>query len=213
MLDLASLPEEPVVICLQALGRPVFGECPKACLVSQMSKCKSRLACFCRTPQMLTGKTYNKKTLFNSFLWSNKILAFSDSVKKCWIFFTPLVYVHRCYLPTRSPDSYDASWAMISAWRNSVYLVPKATSSTSAASSVQSPTSRYYRSVSAPKSEESACAEGMFKLVSTKLAWCLTATQLQQRRAGARNNLSFFWPNTLLQCLNEERIQSVLHFE
>lgn len=78
MLDLAPLPEEPVIICLQALGRPVFGELPKACLVSQVSKCKLRLACFCRTPQMLTGKTYNKTPLFNSLLWSDKILAFSD---------------------------------------------------------------------------------------------------------------------------------------
>lgn len=51
-----------------------------------------------------------------------------------------------------------------------MYLVPKATFSTSAGSSVQSHTSRYYRSVSAPKSEESVCAEGMLKLVSAKHA-------------------------------------------
>lgn len=94
-----------------------------------------------------------------------------------------------------------------------MYLVPQATFSTSAASSVQSPTSGRYRSVSAPKSEKSVCAEGMFKLVSTKLAQGLTAIQMQQRRARAKNNLHFFWSNTLLQCLNEERIQSVLHFE
>jgi len=43
MLDLAPLPEDPVVICLQALGRPVFGYLPKACLVSQVSKCKAGL--------------------------------------------------------------------------------------------------------------------------------------------------------------------------
>lgn len=61
VLDLAPLPEKPVLITyLQALGRPVLGELPKACLVSQVSKCKPRLACFCRTPQMFTGKTYNK---------------------------------------------------------------------------------------------------------------------------------------------------------
>lgn len=39
MLDLAPLPEEPVVTCLQVLGRPVFGP-PRACLVSQESKGK-----------------------------------------------------------------------------------------------------------------------------------------------------------------------------
>lgn len=62
MLDLALLHEEPVLMCLQALGRPISGELPKACLVSQVSKCKSRRACFCRTAQLLTGKTYNNKT-------------------------------------------------------------------------------------------------------------------------------------------------------
>lgn len=109
MLDLALLHEEPVVMCLQALGRPVSGELPKACLVSQVSKCKSRQAYFCRTAQPLTGKTYNKHPPpFNSFLWSNEILAFGDSVKKCSIFFS-LVHVCPCYLPTSSPCSYDAS--------------------------------------------------------------------------------------------------------
>lgn len=40
VLGLAPLPEEPVIICLQVLGRPVFGELPKAFLVPQVSKCQ-----------------------------------------------------------------------------------------------------------------------------------------------------------------------------
>lgn len=210
MLDLAPLSEEPVVIRLQVLGQflenfPRFAWCHRWA--------NAELACFCRTAQKRTGKIYNNnKNIFNSFLSSNKIWAFSDSVKKCSIFFSQ-VYVHPCYLPASFPGSYDASWTTSSAQRNSVYLVPKATFPTSAASSVQSPTSRHYRSVSAPKSEASVCAKGMVKPVSAKLAWGLIAIQLQQHRACTRNNLSSFWSSTLLQGLNEEGIQSVLHFE
>lgn len=58
-------------------------------------------------------------------------------------------------------------------------LILKSTFSASVASSVQYLTSRQYWSVPAPKPEESVCAEGMFKLVSTKLVWGLIAMQLQ----------------------------------
>lgn len=168
MLDLAPLPEEPVVIRLQALGRPVFGELPKACLVSQVSKCKAGLLLQDSTRSELERFITTTKKIFNSFLSSNKSLAFSDSLKKCSTFFSQ-VYVHPCYPPTSFSGSYDASWAMSSAQRNSVYLVPKATFPMSAASSVQSPTSRHYRSVSAPKSEGSVCAEGTVKPVQPNL--------------------------------------------
>lgn len=65
----------------------------------------------------------------------------------------------------------------------------QATFSTAASLSVQSPTSRHYRCVSAPKSEVSVCAKGTFKLVSTKLAWGPIAIQLQQYRTCAGNNI------------------------